>query len=97
MQKWKPILTVICAWRLMLPYCRTRTAAGKDKSSAGPRRILVAEGQILFDAVSVGGPEEGGFPHGTPALWAFALEQMPAAGAAKHDFSGAGYFETFGD
>jgi hypothetical protein len=55
----------------------------------------VTEGQVLFDAISVGGADERGFSQRPTALGAFALEQMAFAGATPQYFSGAGDFESF--
>jgi hypothetical protein len=57
---------------------------------------LMAEGQILFDAIHVGCSDKRGFAQGATAFRTFALEQMPAARAAAQHLAGAGDFEAFG-
>jgi hypothetical protein len=55
----------------------------------------VAEGQILYDAINVGWPDEPDLAQGTAAFGTFALQQMASAGAAEQHFAVAGYPETF--
>ena len=56
----------------------------------------MAEWQVLFDAVNVRWAEDRRFSQGPPAFGTFALHQVTLARAAKHDFAGAGNFETLG-
>jgi len=65
--------------------------------SRRPRSGLVAEWQILFDTINVGGVDEGGVAQGPAALGILALKQMASARAAPQHFAGAGYLEPFGN
>jgi hypothetical protein len=56
----------------------------------------MAPGQILRDAIFIGGVNLLGGPEAATALGALGGEQMALAGAGAHDFSGAGDFESFG-
>ena len=60
-----------------------------------PTPQLMAEGQILQDAISIGGSKERGLPHRTTAFGAFALHQMTPACPMEQHFPGRGYFEAF--
>jgi hypothetical protein len=58
---------------------------------------LQSEGQVLRDAVSVGGVHHGGFAESATALGVLGLEQMaPARFRPKH-LAARGQFEPFGD
>ena len=57
----------------------------------------MAERQILFDAVNVGCAEHLRVAQASPTFWVLALQQMPSASAAMHDFAAARDFETFAD
>jgi hypothetical protein len=58
---------------------------------------LVAEGQILQDAVGIGRIDLLGSAEAPAALGAFGLQQVPFAGAHAHDFAASGYLEPLGD
>jgi hypothetical protein len=58
--------------------------------------MLVAEGQILRDAISVGGVHTGQAAQGAAALGVFALGQVAPARAGAQDFSASRNLETFG-
>src|ERR1043166_1273459 len=78
--------------------CRTTS---KTFTFIAPTRVrastcLVAERQILCDAIHVGGPDERGLSQRAAAFGTFALKQMPPARTPAQHFAGAGYFETFG-
>jgi len=60
-------------------------------------RRLVAEREILLDAIRVRRSDERGLSQGPAAFRTFALEQMPPASAAFQHFAGAGYLEAFGN
>jgi hypothetical protein len=57
---------------------------------------LMAEEEILFDAVNVGGSEERRLPQRPAAFGAFALKQMAPACPSEQDLAGSSYLETFG-
>jgi hypothetical protein len=59
-------------------------------------RKSMAERQVLQDAISVGGVNEGGLAEMAAALGAFSLCQVAEAGAAVEDFACAGDFEPLG-
>ena len=46
----------------------------------------MAEGQVLFDPIKVGGSEKRRLAQRPAAFGAFALQQMAPAGSAKEDF-----------
>lgn len=56
----------------------------------------MAEGQILCDAVNIGGSEHTRLAQGSSPFGTFALKQMTPTGAAEENFAGAGDLETFG-
>jgi len=58
-------------------------------------RLLVAERQILFDAINIGGSEKVGLAQRSSPFGTLALQQMASAGAPEQHFAGAGYLETF--
>ena len=57
---------------------------------------LVAERQVLRDAIHVRGMHGGGATETAPALGAFVLRQMAFTGACAQDFSAGGDFESLG-
>ena len=57
--------------------------------------LLMAERQILFDAINVGGTENTRLAQGSSPFGTLALQQMASPGAAEQYFAGAGYLETF--
>ena len=57
---------------------------------------LVAEWQILFDAINVGGSDERCLSQRPAAFGIFALQQMAFAGVPAQNFPGSGYLETLG-
>ena len=57
----------------------------------------MAEGQVLFDPIKVGGSEKRRLAQRPAALGAFALQQMAPAGPAKENFPVRGYLEAFHD
>jgi len=69
------------------PRCHVRAATDSR---------LVAERQVLFDAINVGWPDECRLAHKPAALGAFALKQMAPASASEKDFACASYLETLG-
>ena len=56
----------------------------------------MAEGQILRDAIDVGGSEERCLSQRAAALGIFALKQMAFASAVEQDLAGRSDIETFG-
>jgi hypothetical protein len=61
-----------------------------------PGAALMAEGQILFDTVDVGGVNNPGLFNATASFGIFGAQQVPPAGAPKQYLAGAGDLETFG-
>ena len=57
---------------------------------------LVAEWQILFDAINVGGSDERCLSQRPAAFGIFALKQMAFASAVEQDLAGSSYLEPFG-
>ena len=57
----------------------------------------MTEGQILFNPIDVGCPEQLRVAQASPAFGILALEQMASARATMQDFACAGDFETFAD
>jgi len=57
---------------------------------------LVAEGQILQNAIRIGGIHDATCAETAAALGILGLEQMPSARARTHDFAGAGNFKPLG-
>lgn len=55
----------------------------------------MAERQVLFDTVNVGGVDERRFAQRPSPFGTLALKQMAPAGASAHHFASAGYLETF--
>jgi uncharacterized protein (DUF697 family) len=56
----------------------------------------VAEGQILRDAIRIGGIHGGCATKPAAAFWGFALGQVAPARAGAQHFSRGRYLETFG-
>jgi hypothetical protein len=56
----------------------------------------MAEGQVLHNAVDIGGAEHSGCAQGTAPLGTFVLEQMALARTSAHDFAAGGDFKSFG-
>jgi hypothetical protein len=56
----------------------------------------MAEGQILFDTVSVGWVNQPGFFNGTAAFSIFGAQQVAPTGAPEQYLAGASDLETFG-
>jgi len=56
----------------------------------------MTEWQILCDPINIGWSKDSGFSQRPSALGSFASHQMAFARAAKKDFAGAGYLESFG-
>jgi hypothetical protein len=59
-------------------------------------RKLSSERQVLFDAISVGLVHDSRGAERTPALRAFASEQVALAGARAQDFACSCDFKPFG-
>ena len=57
---------------------------------------LVAEGQVLQDAISVGWSQQRGLSQGPTPFGAFALQQMSPACPVEQHFPVRRYLETFG-
>ena len=57
----------------------------------------MAEGQILFDAISVGFIDLLRSTQRTAAVRAFAREQVASSGAGAHDLAFGGDFEPLGN
>ena len=55
----------------------------------------MAERQILFDSINVGGAKNLRIAQASPTFWILALQQMPPAGSASQDFAGASNLEPF--
>ena len=56
----------------------------------------MAEGQILRNAIDVGGSEERCLSQRAAAFGIFALKQMAFASAVEQDLAGSSYLEPFG-
>jgi hypothetical protein len=57
---------------------------------------LMAEGQILFDTVSIGWVNDLGLFNATAAFSIFGAQQVTPTGATEQYLAGAGDLETFG-
>jgi hypothetical protein len=57
---------------------------------------LAGEWKVLFDAIFVRGMNRGHATQRATAFGAFALEQMPLAGARAQDLARGGNLEPFG-
>ena len=77
------------------PYFGTTDCAGGTDIKRA-RAVLMAEGQILFDAVSVGWVNELGLFNAAAAFSVFGAQQVAPAGATEQYLAGAGDLETFG-
>jgi hypothetical protein len=62
-----------------------------QQASAG----LVAEWQILFNTIKVGGSDQHRFAQRPSPFGTLALKQMAPARASAEHFSGPGYLESF--
>jgi hypothetical protein len=56
----------------------------------------MAEGQILFDTVNVGGVNDPGLFNATAPFGIFGAQQVAPAGAPEQYLAGASDLETFG-
>ena len=61
-----------------------------------PSARSVAERQILFDPINVGGSEALGLSQRSPAFGTFALKQVASTGPPEQHFTRARDFETLG-
>jgi hypothetical protein len=57
--------------------------------------MLVAERQILDDAIGIGGVYDGGFAEAAAAFRVFGLGQMPATSRKADGLAGGGDFKPF--
>jgi hypothetical protein len=64
--------------------------------SYAPCAALMAEWQILFDAVNVGWVNNPGLFNSTAPFSIFGAQQVTPTGAPKQHLAGAGDLETFG-
>jgi len=55
----------------------------------------MAEGQVLHNAIDIGGPEHPGCAQGAAAFGAFVLQQMALARSSAHDFASGGNLKSF--
>jgi len=54
---------------------------------------LMAEGEVLLDAIDIGGIDHGGLAEAAQALGVFGLGEVTAAGVGAQDLAGGGDFE----
>jgi hypothetical protein len=57
----------------------------------------MAEGEVLRDAIGIGGVHDGGLAEAAAAFGVFRLRKVPAAGGEADGFAGGGDFEPFGN
>jgi hypothetical protein len=78
-----------------LTHHRSQNIPGTSAKTAEVAHSM-AEWQILFDAINIGGAQGSRFAQRPPPFRTFALKQMPPPGASEHYLAASGDFETLG-
>ena len=78
------------------PTWTPRAGALPSISLCPHRDGLVAERQILLDAINVGWSEQRCLPQRAAAFGILVLKQVAFSGTTEHNFASSGYLETLG-